>query len=189
MRGRTESVFMAIDGGLFVIDRVLRVLGALMMVATMIIVTVDVALRYAFNAPLGWSYDLIGIYLMAGIFFFLLSDTFRDNGHIAVDIVQNALGHRTRHICLAIVYLLSAILFCCIAWSGAQRAWSGYMAGEVLAGAIEWPIWLAAAFVPIGTGMLFLRLLLSSAGHAFSAILRRDVLSLPEIGDLEETAQ
>lgn len=44
-------------------------LAGLLMLAIMFVVVADVALRYLFNAPLSWSYELISVYLMVGLFF------------------------------------------------------------------------------------------------------------------------
>lgn len=52
----------------------------------------DVICRYVFNAPFGWSYDFIGLYLMVGVFFLSLSAALADHHHIAVDLV--GLGQR-----------------------------------------------------------------------------------------------
>lgn len=40
------------------------------MFAVMMIVVGDVFMRYTFNRPFSWAYDLIALYLMAGLFYF-----------------------------------------------------------------------------------------------------------------------
>ncbi|HEX2059972.1 MAG TPA: TRAP transporter small permease subunit, partial [Thermoanaerobaculia bacterium] len=62
-------------------DRALRVaekagitVAGIFMFAIMLVVVTDVVLRYFVNAPLSWSYELISLYLMVGLFFFSLSD-------------------------------------------------------------------------------------------------------------------
>ena len=58
------------------------------MFAIMIIVFSDVVMRYAFNRPFSWAYDLISLYLMAGIFFLVLSEAYTSRAHVSVDILQ-----------------------------------------------------------------------------------------------------
>ena len=63
------------DRILRVMERVCSGLAAAMLLAIMLIATLDVAMRYFLNSPLGWSYDLISLYLMAGMFFLAMSST------------------------------------------------------------------------------------------------------------------
>lgn len=173
-----NALFRRLDDAIAMIDRLLAFIAALMMLATMVIVSADVLLRYLFNAPLSWSYDLIGLYLMAGIFFLLLSDTFRMGGHIGVDIVQQALPRAARHVMLGLGDILSIAVFGPIVWIGLNRTQASLEAGEVLAGLISWPVWVSYAFVPLGMGMLTLRLVLDAIGHFASAARGVDYVTL-----------
>ena len=51
------------------IEKVTSAIAAALMFAIMIIVFSDVVMRYVFNRPFSWAYDLISIYVMAGVFF------------------------------------------------------------------------------------------------------------------------
>ncbi|MCP1336287.1 TRAP transporter small permease [Futiania mangrovi] len=184
--GRGRRVFAVLDLTIHSVERVLRFIGACMMLAVMVIVAGDVFARYFFNAPFSWSYDLISIYLMVGIFFFFLSDTFRYHGHVAVDIVQNRLGRRARHASQFVAGAVSCVVFGLALWVGVGRAWSSYVVGEALAGAIAWPMWVALSFVPLGISLLFLRLVLATLGHAVSFALERDFAPLPPLAGTEE---
>ncbi|MCC6194831.1 MAG: TRAP transporter small permease [Burkholderiales bacterium] len=168
------------------IDAALSLVGAAMMILIMAIVAADVFSRYAFNAPFAWSYDLISVYLMPGIFFFFLSDTFRENGHVAVDIAQQRMPPLWRHAALLVVCACALVVFALVLWASAARAWHAFAANEVLAGGIAWPIWIAAGFVPVGAGMLVVRLLLATIGHALSVLTRRTVIALPPLSGQEE---
>lgn len=59
--------------------------SAASLVVIMLVVVADVTMRYVVRSPLGWSYDLIGTYLMVCVFFFALSDTLHHHGHIAMN--------------------------------------------------------------------------------------------------------
>ena len=63
--------------------RLSRIVAAAFMFAIMIIVFSDVIMRYAFNKPFSWAYDLISLYLMAGIFFLVLSEAYASNTHVS----------------------------------------------------------------------------------------------------------
>ena len=92
---RLRRVIDAIDG-------VLMLVGCLMLFALMLVVVADVSLRYLFNAPLQWSYEVISSYLMPGLFFMAVSHTLKANAHVSVDILHNYVGRRTRYVFEAI---------------------------------------------------------------------------------------
>lgn len=141
-------------------EAALLALGAVCLFAMMIIVFIDVVMRYLFNSPLGFSYDLISLYLMVGVFFFSLSDTLRHDEHVRVDILYLRMSQGVRRLCDRIAYGLSAVLFAIVLWTGLLRAMASTAQGEVMATLIPWPIWVAYWIVPIGTAPIVLLCLL-----------------------------
>lgn len=137
-------------------EAVLLGLGAVCLFAMMLIVFIDVALRYLFNSPLGFSYDLISLYLMVGVFFFALSDTLRHDEHVRVDILYLRMPPFWRRLCDRVIYGISALLFAAMLWTGLLRAIDSTAKGEVMATIVPWPIWVAYWMVPLGTAPIFL---------------------------------
>lgn len=168
------------------IEDLLVNIAAASLFSIMLIVVLDVAMRYGFNSPLSWSYELIALYLMVLVFFFALSGTLEDNAHIAVDILHIKLKPRTRHCCLAIGYWLSLGLFGIILWASADRTWVSFMQHDVTAGEIPWPMWLSQAGVPIGVSLLLMRILLRAIGHTLSAFRARSIIALPLVSGHEK---
>ena len=70
-----------------VLERALTVIAVVFMFVIMLLVVTDVFMRYALNSPFSFTYDLIGLYLLAGVFFFTLSDALREHVHVGVDIL------------------------------------------------------------------------------------------------------
>ena len=56
-----------------VVESLWAALASVCLFAIMVIVFLDVGLRYIFNSPLGWSYDVISLYLMVALFFLTVS--------------------------------------------------------------------------------------------------------------------
>jgi TRAP-type C4-dicarboxylate transport system permease small subunit len=135
------------------------------MVAIMMVVTGDVVMRYLFHSPFSWAYDLIALYMMAGVFYFVLSDAHREKMHVGIDILQCRMGTRFRHLADLLTALISLTLFSLIAYVGAESARESFANDEVMAGSIPWPMWLSAIIVPIGSALLALRLVLQSIRH------------------------
>ena len=134
--------------------------AALIQFVIMLVVVLDVSMRYLFNAPLTWSYDLISLYLMIALFYFALSYAYRDGFHVNVDIVYRRFGPRTRRFCDFVVGLLALGLFTGMLAVGAAKTWQGFVNDEVMTGTIAWPTWIPGVFLVLGCVLLLLRILL-----------------------------
>jgi TRAP-type C4-dicarboxylate transport system permease small subunit len=142
-------------------DLMLRLAG-LTTFAIMLIVGVDVLMRYALNAPFSWSYDLIGIYLVPLSFFFALSATFRRNHHISVDILYRRYPLRLQRLARLATALLFGPFVLWMIWLAARDAHDRYAAGDAISGTILWPTWIPSAIVALGFLALVLRLALDT---------------------------
>ncbi len=141
------------------VEAVWSVATSVALYAVMIIVSVDVVLRYCFHRTLTWSYDLISMYLMTAIFLLALSRTLRENHHVRVDVLFGSASPRVRQVFELIGYVLMAVVMAGIFYMGTMKAWSSFQAGDVVVTAYTWPTWISAAMVPLGVGLLLLRLL------------------------------
>ncbi|MFT3816708.1 MAG: TRAP transporter small permease subunit [Rubrivivax sp.] len=161
------------------VERALSTVACVALAAIMFIVVIDVSLRYVFNAPLKWGYDVISIYLVAAAFFLVLSDTLQQHGHIAVDILVHRLPRRVFHALQALGYGISAVIIAAIAWLGAQRLHEAYANAETVAAIYPWPTWIAYLMLAAGTALMALRCLFRAAGHAASAATGRELVETP----------
>lgn len=167
-----ERAFVAISGAC---------LGIIMLV-----VVADVSMRYLFNAPFSWSYDLIGLYLMVAVFFFALSDTLHNHGHIAIDIFQHALPLRVRHLSLSLGYMLSTAILALITWQAWIRFQAAWIGDDRIAAVIPWPTWVAYFIVVLGGALITLRCTYRTVCHVASAATGRELVETPpppETGD------
>jgi len=145
----------------------------------MIIVVIDVALRYIFNRPLDWAYDVIALYLMVSVFFFALSDTLHHHGHVSIDVLLKYIPKWIRHLGEAIGYTFCTFVFAIVTLQAWERLEESYRLDEVLASAYNWPT--SIAFVPlvIGSAVLTLRLFYRAIGHALSIASPEPIVELP----------
>jgi TRAP-type C4-dicarboxylate transport system permease small subunit len=141
-------------------EAMLLALGAVCLFSMMVLVFVDVTMRYLFNSPLGFSYDLISLYLMVGFFFFSLSDTLRHDEHVRVDILYLRFRPATRALADRVSYGASGLFFAARLWTGLVRAIDSTAKGEVMATVVPWPVWVAYWIVPLGTAPIVLLCLL-----------------------------
>ncbi len=173
------------------VEHVASLLAAIVLFAVMLIVSADVAMRYVFNRPFGWAYDLISLYLMGALFYLALSATFAAGAHVSVDVVAGRLPAPVRRVLQILIALVSAWLFATISRLGAERTVADYANGAAVSGEVLWPTWLSDVLVPIGCSLLTARLLLHALMHAASLLTGRDLLPLdPAAGatDVERIA-
>jgi TRAP-type C4-dicarboxylate transport system permease small subunit len=161
------------------IEKAVSTIAAIFMFAIMIIVFSDVVMRYAFNRPFSWAYDLISLYLMAGVFFLILSEAYASHAHVSVDILQQKFPPAMIRVTEIVTCLVGITVFSLIAWLGLLRAVESFRSSDVMAGAIPWPMWPSIGFVPFGAGLITLRLVLHLVAHVISLATGRAVIALP----------
>jgi TRAP-type C4-dicarboxylate transport system permease small subunit len=153
------------------VDRILRlfengaaIVGATMMLAAMTITTFDALLRYTINRPLSFNYFLTEQYLLVGLVCLPLAWGFRTGGFIRITFLLQVIPQSAGNLLLR-VGLLASSMFCAdLAWMSGQNWYSLYTQGLVEMDVIDWPVHLSWIWVPIGCGLLSLRLLLSVFG-------------------------
>lgn len=147
------------------LDIVLASAAAVAIIVMMLVTAADVVMRYGFNAPLHWAYDLITQYLLVASFFFGFSYTLRRNQHISVDFFARRLPEWQYHLWLSLGCFVAGCIFTVIAWLGAEEALSAWRNDEVIFGALIWPVWLSKIIIPVGIAPLALRCFHRVAAH------------------------
>lgn len=144
------------------LERVWRFIGSSAVVAIMVIVAADVAMRYLLNAPFEWSFDLIYLYLMPAVFFFYLAPSFADGHHVRMTVVVRKLPVGVQQLLEASTAILTFAVFVVIAREGYAQTLTAFINREYL---LDWPTWVYNAFVPLGSIALLLRLALHIDGR------------------------
>jgi len=143
------------------IEKAFLYLTGLGLMGIMMVIVVDVIMRYFFSAPLSWSYDLIGMYLVTLVFFLALADTFRCGGHIKVELFENLRSKRLFAVAEIICYISSLVFFALILMQMIESGIEGMFAGEVVDGAIPWPTWPPYLIAALGVALLMIRVTLN----------------------------
>lgn len=167
-------------------ERWITMLAALSMFAIMIIAAADVGMRYLFNAPFIWAHELISLYLVPILVYFAISATFAVHGHISVDLLQYRIPDRARHACYMVSSALVSALFAALVVQAFHRSLDEYLAGNVLAGVIAWPVWPSSAIVVLGSLMLCLRAGVDAVLRAMTLFSHREVVELPPLAVEDE---
>ncbi|WP_349358418.1 TRAP transporter small permease subunit [Stappia sp.] len=121
------------------------------------IIIYDVVMRYAFNAPTRWAFDVTK--QLFGFYFILLGGyTLRHKMHVRVDLVINTLRPGLRRVVDAAGYLLFFLPFAWVffdqSWTFAARSWAQ---GETTYGAVQLPVYPLKIAMCVAAGLLLLQ--------------------------------
>ena len=126
----------------------LAILGMLVLAAVAVYSTVDVALRYAFNAPLPGAVDVVSYGLAAALGCILPYGTAASK-HVNVVIVTDMLPRRVQRGAATLVLMLNAGFFCLFGYGIARLTLQKHASGEEM-WILGWPVWPAWSVVSAG---------------------------------------
>jgi len=120
------------------------------------ITVMEVILRYIFNRPTIWSWD-VNIQLLSVIGVMGAGYTLFARGHVIVDVIVGQLSPRKR----AIIDLITALLFfLCVGalvYQGGISGWKSMLRGELYTSVWEPPIYVIKMLIPVGAFLLLLQ--------------------------------
>ncbi len=123
-------------------------LGGAAILVLMVLMTFDTLLRYFFNSPILWAFD-VDLFLLVAIVYFGLAYTQSQQGHIRVDMVVSAVPTRAKLI-LEIGTRLAMLGLCALfAWAGWDGFWGALVRHEGTPGTIPLPLWPPKLLIPL----------------------------------------
>ncbi|MBW1800264.1 MAG: TRAP transporter small permease [Deltaproteobacteria bacterium] len=124
-----------LDKTVYGISRVFNTIGVTILMLMMFLVTVDVCLRYIFNAPIEGVYEAVE-FMMAVVFCYGIAYTQRHKGHVAVNVLTTRLSDRNQAVMSSVVSLISFVLFALMTWQSFLKAGESMHMGETSIGGI-----------------------------------------------------
>jgi TRAP-type C4-dicarboxylate transport system permease small subunit len=119
----------------------------------------EVVVRYFFNAPTAWTYDL-GSYLLCAVIFLSMPELTRRNAHVSVTIVPERLSPRQAHVLRIGVGIVAAAACLTATWIAANETWRQYLQGVSTISSFSIPKWWVSVLIPYGmlsSAIYFLR--------------------------------
>ncbi|WP_417209757.1 TRAP transporter small permease [Antarctobacter sp.] len=130
----------------------------------MVLTTADALMRYLFDAPLVFQFYFTANYLLVGIILMALPWGFRTGGYIRVGILTEIIPDGPRFLLFRLGLLLSAGYLLLLAWKGGQYFLKTFLTGQVYIEDLNWPVYLSWIWIPLGMGLLTLRVLMVALG-------------------------
>ncbi|WP_417210153.1 TRAP transporter small permease [Antarctobacter sp.] len=141
------------------VEDVLHLAGCLSLVTVAVLINGDILLRLIANRPVQIQFELTELYLMPALATLSLSRVFRDGGHLALEFTPERLPGVFGMVIAKLRLLLPAAFFAAVTIMSGKFAFGALAHGDVEYGVIDWPLGWAYAVVPLGCGVLVLRLL------------------------------
>ncbi|MCF6371033.1 TRAP transporter small permease subunit [Rhizobium halophilum] len=142
--------------GVTTLNRVIFKLSSLAMFVIVPAMLLAVVSRYVFNAPSSWAMELAT--LIFGPYFLLTGPyLLHERGHVSLDLVQHAVGSKTRRvlelinypviIAFCVILLIYAVPFALQSWDYGETSYSSWNP----------PIWPVKLFIPVALLLLGLQ--------------------------------
>lgn len=129
----------------------LALIGALAILALMIHVISDVALRNLVNQPVPATYEIVTNYYMVALAFIPLAWIEKSGGMVSVEVIEVILGPRGVWVSDKIVAVISTVIYLMLAWVTFEASLKTYAAGTfVMAQNVPIPTWPAYFLPPLG---------------------------------------
>ncbi|HEX7387488.1 MAG TPA: TRAP transporter small permease [Castellaniella sp.] len=141
------------------IENAAMAIAAIILALMVLAETYNVVMRYFFSAPPGWVYPVVTNYVLEGLFFLAISWTLRTDGHIQLDLLSIHFSHGLKKLVGIVCNLVALAFFATILYLGALRTLEAIIHWDISPDVLRWPLWTSYIFVPIGCGIICLRLL------------------------------
>lgn len=129
----------------------LALIGALAVIALMLHVVTDVAMRNLTNTPIPATYEIVTHYYMIALAFIPLAWVERGGGMVQVEVIEPFLGPRALSWSDRLVALISTVIYGALAWFTWLTAIKNYDTGVfVMAQNIPVATWPAYFLLPLG---------------------------------------
>jgi len=140
--------------------------------------TVDVILRYVFNAPLPEIFQLTE-FMMVGLVYLAIAYVQSLKEHIKIEIVTSRLPLRIQEGLDLFGYAIGLLIFSIITWQSGRQAWEAWVTQDYTMGIVHFPLWPAKSILSLGTGLFCIRLILDIVHSLIKLLLPSSERSAP----------
>lgn len=139
------------------VERALTILSAVVVCVMMLLVVTQIMAR-ALRTALPGIVESLEL-LVVAVVFLGLAYTQSVNGHIRIDVISNQLPVKWRKALEGLLLALALGTFGIMTYVSGEAAYEAWVLGDYREGLIEYPLWPSKVLIPIGVGLLSLRLL------------------------------
>jgi len=143
--------------GLF--ERLFMTVAMISIFVMMLSISADALSRYLFGSPITGQYEFTQFYLLVILVFMALPRTYVIGGHIRLKLLDRYLQKIPFNLSERCNVVLGAIAFGVIAYISGIEAIDKFVNQDKLFGVVQFPIYWSYVWVPLGSGLMALRLI------------------------------
>jgi len=154
----------------YIYGKIINSLGALsgiLIAYVLLIMSLDVIMRFFFNRPMVWQSD-ITIYIMVYITFLGTAWLLKKGGHVSIDMLVERLDPPSRAILGIFSSIIGIITTLILTWYGVITVIETFQAGSFYFAQIYIPRFLILGIIPLGSCLLFIQF----ARNIYSGLLK-----------------
>jgi len=141
-----------------ILEKLLIGVASLALIVLTLLTTADALGRHFLNSPIPGTGEIIEDYFMIALIFLPLSYSFMQEGHVHVSMIERYFPERVRYFIGKFNLLLSFGLFALIALAGGKGFAEAWRINEISTSSVGYPMWPCYVMVPLGCGLLCLRI-------------------------------
>lgn len=159
-----------LDRRLRLVETCGAVAAGVVLTAMMLLVSADAILRHVFAAPLTFQLTLTESYLLVAMAMLALPWGYRQGGTIQVRLLLDATPKAFNNVVIRIALVAASAYLAALAWYAWGRFHEAFANDHVTMGVIDWPVDWSWVWVPLGCGLLSLRVLLDAVAPVLRPI-------------------
>lgn len=151
-------------------------LAGILLILMMLHITVDVFLKALFNSPIQGTLEVTAYYYMVGAVLLPVAAVELAQASISADVFYNLMSRRNKIVLMALILLLSALVYAGLAritWIDAMRAFNR---GEFSMGGVSMLIWPSRFVLPVSFGLGSIVCLWHLGGLILTARIRNKLI-------------
>ena len=153
-----KRTFKAITNGYLAVETGCSRIAAGIIMVLMFLTTADVFGRYIFNSPIEGAFEASEV-LMVGVVFLGIAYVQSMKGHVKVDVLTSWLPQKGQLALDTFGYIAGFGILVLIVWHSGALAWKAFTTNDQTYGLVQIPLWPGKSLIPIGAGLLCIRLL------------------------------
>ena len=143
---------------------VMTFVAGVLLILVMLVVSANVALRYIFHRPVGWSIE-VSLYLLIFIAFLVIAWVLREEGHVKMDIITLNLKESTRDLVDTITSAINTVISILVTVAAVKVTWDLYESHYFTPTILMMPKWIFVAVIAFGFFMLSIQFMRRTHGY------------------------
>ncbi len=137
--------------------------GVVLIFTAMVIVIINVVMRYFFQSALWWVHEVIA-YILGYMTFLCAAWVLQKERHVKMDLVLSRFSQRAQDQITMVTSILCLLVCLLITWQSVFVVWDYYQIDYRYEGSLVIPVYLLEMVVPIGFAMLSIQFMKRANG-------------------------